>query len=235
MEKHLEMIEKMKTDRVDDTVEGIRESLKVVKEIENFLVRSIRNVSEAEPEKILNTVFDKIYELGVQGKKIQLFLPMLSNIDNELIKFDKRIFDYCKSTRLGAFIAEKVKKYIDYDKRVGMVMFGIFWVIDGKVYLHRESLNKNDAKNKRIIMADSTLSHLKEWELHQKAYPVDDFATYPRGRIIYDVNRNDHIIYADKCISLEQISKIADLCYIKKYVVAYDEHYRCDKCMDGEE
>lgn len=234
MKKYLELIEKIEKRREGDTIEEIRKTLKIVKEIESYLVFVIRNEKPQERDKVLIKVFDKIAELENEEKKIQFFLPMLSCIDNELIKFDKRIFDYNERTLLAGFIENRLEGYIDYEKKVGVALVGIFWVIDGKLYLHREEIIKREQKEKGVVLADSSLSHFKEWELHQKEYPYDDFATYPRGRVIYDVNRKDHIIYTDRCVKMSEINKIVERCYINKYVIAYDEHYRCDNCLEEE-
>lgn len=232
MEKYLELIEKIKEQREGDTVEEIRKILKLLKVIESYLVFAIRNEKPQERDKVLIRAFDKIAELEKEEKKIQFFLPILSCIDNELIKFDKRIFDYTGRTLLANFIENRLERYIDYEKKVGVAIVGIFWVIDGKLYLHRQKINKRELKEKGVVLADSSLSHFKEWDLHQKEYPYDDFATHPRGRVIYDVNRKDHIIYADKCVKTSEINKIVERCYINKYVIAYDEHYRCDNCLE---
>lgn len=234
MEKYLELIEKIEKRREGDTIEEIRKTLKIVKEIESYLVFVIRNEKPQERDKVLIKVFDKIAELENEEKKIQFFLPMLSCIDNELIKFDKRIFDYNERTLLAGFIENRLEGYIDYEKKVDVALVGIFWVIDGKLYLHREGIIKREQKEKGVVLVDSSLSHFKEWELHQKEYPYDDFATYPRGRVIYDVNRKDHIIYTDRCVKMSEINKIVERCYINKYVIAYDEHYRCDNCLEEE-
>ena len=114
-----------------------------------------------------------------------------------------------------------------------MVNVGIFWVIHKKIWYKIEQRSKNECNGTKI---DSSLGHYTEWYkgiLHLK-YREDDFATYPRGRIIYDKEKNEHIIYADKCIKDEEILKIAKLFGAKKYRVEGDLHYACDVCFSLE-
>ena len=151
MKKYLELIEKVGERREGGAVEEIRKTLKIVKDIESYLVFAIRNENPQERDKVLIGVFDKIAELEKEEKKIQFFLPMLSCIDNELIKFDKRIFDYCGRTLLAGFIENRLERYIDYEKKVGVAQVGIFWVIDGKLYLHREEVIKKEQKEKGVV------------------------------------------------------------------------------------
>ncbi len=240
MEKYLKLIEEMKLDKnPKDVVLEITEYLKKVKKIENYLVEVIRREEKEKREFILNKIFDKITEkrekksINIE-KEIAYFFPMLTNIDNELMKFGQRIFDYEENAKFVSLLEDKLEPYMKY-AQIGVAAIGIFWVIGNEILLHREWLSKREEKEKGKEVVDSRTLHIYEWEIHERDYPLDDFATYPRGRIMYDVRRNEHIIYADKCIKMEQIAKIVELCYIRKYVVAYDEHYRCDKCMEGEE
>ena len=58
----------------------------------------------------------------------------------------------------------------------------------------------------------------------------DECYKYPRGRVIYDANKNKHIIYADKCILQSVLEVIAFLLDIQEYDLREDEHYVCSKC-----
>ncbi|MBO5313574.1 MAG: hypothetical protein J6B29_06365 [Clostridia bacterium] len=240
MEKYLKLIEEMTLDaNPDDAILEITKYLKKVKEIENYLVIVIRKENKKKRDFILNKIFDKITEKWEKKsinteKEIASFLPMLTIIDNELIKFGQRIFGYRENAKFVLLLESKLEPYMKR-ANAGMAVVGIFWVINNEFLLHREMCIRREEREKGSEMVDSRFSHIKQWEMHEKDYPLADFATYPRGRILYDARRNDYIIYADKCIEMEQIAKIAELCNIKKYVVAHDEHYRCDKCMQGEE
>ncbi|MDE6577028.1 MAG: hypothetical protein K2K58_02505, partial [Muribaculaceae bacterium] len=40
---------------------------------------------------------------------------------------------------------------------------------------------------------------------------------YPRGRVLFDWGANNHIIYADKCVSAETIEEVVELFEIEAY------------------
>ncbi len=116
------------------------------------------------------------------------------------------------------------------------VNVGIFWVIKGKVYCQKEGKEKESAsKDKRTKLTgimDSGLGHFKVWNIvYSKRFPLADFAKYPRGRVVFDLKKNEHIIYADDCISIKKIGEIVKAFGIEKYRVEKDEHYSCDKCV----
>lgn len=108
-----------------------------------------------------------------------------------------------------------------------MVNVGIFWVIEEKIWHKKEE--KETTKGK----IDSDLAHFLVWESSplRVKYKGCDFATFPRGRVIYDTENMEHIIYADRCISEKQLVKIANLFKVEKYRVEGDLHYRCDSCV----
>lgn len=109
-----------------------------------------------------------------------------------------------------------------------MVNVGIFWVIYERIW------HKKQEKEIRNGKIDSDFAHYLVWEnspLKEK-YKESDFATFPRGRVIYDSEKMEHIIYADGCISKERLLKIAELFCIEKYRIEGDLHYRCDNCLN---
>ena len=57
---------------------------------------------------------------------------------------------------------------------------------------------------------------------------------YPRGRVVWDEEKNHSIIYIDPCINREVVlSQIIAAFDIGDYVVEYDDHYHCKKCVVG--
>ena len=109
-----------------------------------------------------------------------------------------------------------------------MVKVGIFWVIEGKIWYRVEEKEKTEKEK-----IDSDYSHYKEWygSILKIKYKDNDFASFPRGRVIYDTRANEHIIYADKCIRDFEITKIAKYFEAEKYRIEEDLHYRCDGCI----
>ena len=79
---------------------------------------------------------------------------------------------------------------------------------------------------------DSDYGHFAVWDLLcANSYPDADFATFPRGRVLFDIKNGEHILYADRCITDDKIKEIATLFYADKYRVERDEHYACDQCL----
>lgn len=115
-----------------------------------------------------------------------------------------------------------------------IVNVGIFWAIDGEVYAYFETreTNKLTEREKQSGRVDSDLEHFAAWdkELAKRFFDAD-FATFPRGRVMFDTNKNRHIIYADRCITVEQVVRVKGLFQTINAQVCRDEHYRCDKCM----
>lgn len=114
----------------------------------------------------------------------------------------------------------------------GSVKVGIFWVIRKKIYYKLEEkliCSNNEAKTNRI---DSDFAHYQEWDkLCGKFYPDADFATYPRGRILFDVKENSHVLFVDKCIKQEKIAEILQIFDVRDVIIDFDEHYYCDNCV----
>ena len=117
-----------------------------------------------------------------------------------------------------------------------MVSVGIFWVIYHQLYAAKQEVDEKQVKDhKRTQLTgimDSDYGHFDVWDqLCGKMYPRADFATYPRGRVVYDIKNAEHIIYVDECIIEKEIKGIATTFCAEKYRVEHDEHYACDKCL----
>ena len=55
---------------------------------------------------------------------------------------------------------------------------------------------------------------------------------YPRGRVLWDEEKNHSIIYIDPCIHRDNVlSQIIEAFDIGNYLVEYDDHYHCKKCV----
>lgn len=117
------------------------------------------------------------------------------------------------------------------------VTVGIFWVINGRGYLAKETKEMEKVLEEKRVkdtgVVDSSLAHYSVWDkLCATKYPQADFATYPRGRIVYNVRKNEYVVFADRCISSKKIKEIVKRFGIEKYVIERDVHYSCDRCID---
>ena len=203
--------------------------LELLRKTERNLINNIRQKREKERDKILYDTLNKIAEKTESGKRKEtiLWLPVLLKLESELLKFGYTIFDYSENDKLLKLLIERYEPYVEDTIKKGAVTVGIFWVVKNRLFLHRQfKVKENECK-----IIDATYSHFREWELHEIDYENADFATFPRGRIMFDKKENQHVIFADKCITSEQIEQIARLCYITSYRIERDEHYKCDKCI----
>ena len=107
---------------------------------------------------------------------------------------------------------------------------GIFWFVRKKflsVIQQREDSELSAVTGK----VDSDYSHYDTWDVFGGAFPYADFATYPRGRVMYDLNNGRYIVYSDRCIPDRFIDEYARQNGLVPYVIERDEHYRCDYCL----
>lgn len=207
----------------------MKNNITLINKIERYLLNAIREKRGKQQYEILCDTFNKIAKITESGEKKETihFLPILARAENELFKFGYTMLDYAESKEFSNLITNKLEPYIYETVQKDKLVIGIYWIVEERIFLHRQIIDKKSS-SKRV---DSRYSHFKEWEIHAQDYSGADFATFPRGRIMFDTVENQHIIFADKCVTEEQIEQIVGRCYIKKYKIEYDEHYRCDRCL----
>ena len=74
-------------------------------------------------------------------------------------------------------------------------------------------------------------SHLEMWDEVESVFLKDDCYYFPRGRVIFDINRDKHLIYADECVTKRVIDELIILYGIEDYELLRDEHYVCQRCQ----
>ena len=116
------------------------------------------------------------------------------------------------------------------------IKVGIFWIIKGNVYSKiQEKCLESEREEKNVMITgfiDSDYGHFSEWDLLcANKFPNADFATFPRGRVMFDIKRKENVIYADECITEKEIKRIVEIFDLSKYRTEKDEHYTCDKCI----
>lgn len=67
---------------------------------------------------------------------------------------------------------------------------------------------------------------------HEQSFKSHGYDYFPRGRVIYDLKKNQVVLYIDRCIGLTSIAKISDEFTLSgnQVKVRYDEHYQCHRC-----
>ena len=107
---------------------------------------------------------------------------------------------------------------------------GVFWIFDNKVFLETQKLEDIKSING---FKDSDLSHYQAWDKVKTQHPkfyLYEYEDIPRGRIVYDIEKNEFIIYCNKNTLQEDISKklISEKFKIlnENMIFKEDEHYR---------
>ena len=136
-----------------------------------------------------------------------------------------------RETNLLALLGEKNEQDLTEQFYSKVICTAIFWVIEDKKIIHALWLPKEAYSANKKGRINCELSHYNFWRRHVKDYPEADFATYPRGRIMYDLESQENVIFYDECITDEQLKELLDLLQIKRFRIEYDEHYSCDKCV----
>lgn len=120
-------------------------------------------------------------------------------------------------------------------------MIGCFFVINGILIPHIINLEKGEDNG---IAINDKLSHFslfykiivpKRGEKYNLSIKTD-YGLFPRGRVLYLLNENKYIIYADKCILNELKMKRTILLKYnltnEEYEFREDEHYKCMNCNE---
>ena len=111
---------------------------------------------------------------------------------------------------------------------------GIFYRLPGKRYVAKKADYR--AIEPENDFRDIPLGHLEFFE--KEIYPkmpglVDDYAYYPRGRILYREKDGKFIVYADRCLmAKEDKEAILRLFGLRSAVWRKDEQYQCASCNE---
>jgi hypothetical protein len=182
-----------------------------------------------EKYTILKTVIvkflDRVKNNSDKEKDISYFM-VFQAVERRLLSKEKNLYSLfgCEDKRL---LFEHF-----YSKQI---CTAIFWVVNGRKIVFPFWYPKSTFLEKKTGRLDCVLSHYDFWRRCEKEYPNADFATFPRGRIMFDLDKKENVVFYDECITKEQLKEVLDLLQIKKYRVEYDEHYSCDNCVDKKE
>jgi len=106
-------------------------------------------------------------------------------------------------------------------------MIGPFFYIKGKFITHQIPIKEGEVSDGKL---DNPYSHEK---LYADRCSDGDYIDIPRGRVVWDIEKNKAIIYIDTCIEKKKgaVAKIAKLFNLSNYIVRRDDHYVCPKCI----
>lgn len=111
-------------------------------------------------------------------------------------------------------------------------MIGVFWIYKSQIYLKLIKIDKVKAINGFI---DSDFSHYQVWDeisLQNKDFYQYEYEDVPRGRVVFDVENTQYLIYSNNDIinsyeSKEVIIKAFDL-KENNILFKYDAHYKIE-------
>ena len=109
-------------------------------------------------------------------------------------------------------------------------MIGIFWIYKFNIYA--KSINKAQIQSINGFV-DSDFAHYLEWDkisLKNKELYLYEYEDIPRGRVVYNINESQFIVYCNENILKDTTSKkliIKEFQLVNKnFVFKEDEHYK---------
>lgn len=113
-----------------------------------------------------------------------------------------------------------------------LIKIGPYFISKTKIIAQPEEYRQGRNTNG---LYDSELDHWKMFDQYhyESVFNTDDYINVPRGRVLFDENRQRSIIYIDQCFISNQkiLAQIIELFQIEQYTVKLDLHYRCPNCL----
>ena len=109
---------------------------------------------------------------------------------------------------------------------------GIFFMVQGHLLIDATPHEQGELYGDAINFS----GHFDYWEtLIPKSAVEQIFKNYaydhfPRGRVVYFIKTSSFKLYADPCMSKDEIEKVSAAFQLPSYRLARDEHYQCAKC-----
>jgi hypothetical protein len=113
-------------------------------------------------------------------------------------------------------------------------MVGIFWLYNSGLIVHGMPLPEAEKYGDCLT---SPISHIDYWTELQHNGKVSRDVEYeepPRGRVVFDVGKQQFVVYADRCILTRQDvvrQIVAQMALPSDVTTATDAHYRCYRCI----
>lgn len=105
-----------------------------------------------------------------------------------------------------------------------MTQIGPFFYIQVKLVFNVCPISKGREQAGKL---DNSFGHDQLYDAHFKTGEY-----IPRGRVVWEKEKNHSIIYIDPCINRKDVlSQIISAFNIGDYVIEYDDHYHCKKCV----
>jgi len=148
-------------------------------------------VGTVKPIRVLEKFPSELKDYSVEDTQNSEILDYLDSFDDTRDKSIKRLS-----------FGELSLKRLYRQKSIG-----IFWIYEQQVFSEVQKLEDVKTING---FKDSNLSHYKVWNKIKDQHPnfyLYEYEDIPRGRVIYDIENKIFIIYCDKNILQDEISK----------------------------
>jgi hypothetical protein len=113
---------------------------------------------------------------------------------------------------------------------------GIFWLLDGKLFTDSAPLSQAEPYGDHLTHPRGHVHVWEEWQRIGKVSLDLPYEELPRGRVMFNVKKNEFVLLADRCI-LKKRSAVAEIRNVfhlpKKITLDGDPHYRCHHCLYG--
>lgn len=109
---------------------------------------------------------------------------------------------------------------------------GIFFVVKNQVLFDAVAVQQGER-------CDNFIEHGGHYDFWDKLIPRNEieqafkdraYDAYPRGRVVYFIREQKFRLYADSCLSSNDLQLVKEVFGIKNAVRAKDEHYQCASC-----
>ena len=112
---------------------------------------------------------------------------------------------------------------------------GLFFVVKNEVLFDAVALQQCERYDNFIEYG----GHYDFWDkliprnAIEESFKDRAYDAYPRGRVVYFVREQKFRLYADTCLSHQDLQLVKDVFGLKSAVRTKDEHYQCASCNPG--
>lgn len=111
---------------------------------------------------------------------------------------------------------------IVYVEGIMKVKTGIFWVVNKNLIADITEIESTADKG----FVNYPQSHFEMWDKLKPKGARGDFATHPRGRLLYDVANGKYKLFVDQKISKKTLDQLVKLIAAEAPLeILHDEHY----------
>src|ERR1035438_8251493 len=113
-------------------------------------------------------------------------------------------------------------------------MVGFFWLYNGGLVVHGTPLPEAERYGDCLTSPVSHIDYWTELQHNGKVSRDVEYEELPRGRVVFDVRKQQFTVYADCCILMRQDvvhQIVAQMALPSNVPTAPDADYRCYHCI----